>query len=175
MNRRLKPIFALVGAVLVVGLIVTGVLFFIPRDNTSFSYECFRLRWAVSDFLKDVEKQRLDDAFDRVFLYSEAGAVEKTDALRTAWTDRISDLKKNDNTYLNGFSRLKVAKKNGEFTVTVTLSVTRQGYNDPFYANGSEILVTEQDGAWYIREITGEDLALQTSLEKALSGRISGE
>ncbi len=171
MKRFLKPILFGAAGLLIVGILVTAVVFFLPRDNTSFSYECFRLRYAVSDFLKDVKSQRLEDAFDRVYPQSESGAcLEKTEELRNLWVGRVSDLKQKENTYLADFSDLKVTKKNGEFTVTVTLSVIRQGYNDPFYATGNVILVVDKNGTWNVAGISGEDVSLQTPFEQALSG-----
>ncbi len=171
MKRFLKPILICIGGLLVLALLVTAVIFFIPRDNTSFSFECFRLRSAVSGFLKDVEKERYDDAFDRVYCVESVGAtpIEDPAACRGAWIGRVADLRDSDNTYLVDHSDLKVRKQNGEFTVTVTLSVTRQGYNDPFYANGNVITAVWDDG-WKIVSLSAYETALQTDLEKALSG-----
>ena len=173
--KRLKPLLTSVGGVLILSLIVTAVLFFIPRDNTSFSFECFRLRLAVSDFLKDLEKQRYDDAFDRIYALTEDGtSLESSEDLKEIWVNRVSELEKSNNTYLEGFSDLKVVKRNGEFTVTVTLSVIREGYNDPFYSNGNEISVIYEDG-WKISSVSKEKVELQTPFEKALSGRFSSD
>lgn len=169
----LIPLAALIG----LALTVTAVVFFIPRDNTSFSLECFRLRSAVSGFLKDVENERYDDAFETVYCTSaEDGRVlEATDACREAWTERVSALRNGtDGTYLKDFSDLSVRKENGEFIVTVTLSVIRQGYNDPFYADGSTFTVVYQDG-WKISSLSGYETELQTDLEKALSGRFTSD
>lgn len=170
MNLSLKPILIAVAALLAVILAVVAVIFFIPRDNTSFSFECFRLRAEVADFLKDVEKGRYDDAFDRIACRDAGGRpVESTDELRKAWTDRVAALKDGDNTYLKDHSALKVRKENGEFTVTVTLSAMRQGYNDPFYAKGTTLTVVNEDG-WKIVSVSEYEPALQTPLEQALSG-----
>ncbi|MBQ1273118.1 MAG: hypothetical protein IIY12_06460 [Clostridia bacterium] len=163
MKRFLKPILFGVAGGLLVGLIAATVVFFVPRDNATFSFECFRLRFAVSDFLKDVKADRLDDAFDRI-------DADSSEDLRAVWTARVSELKNKENTYLSDFSDLKVVKKDGEFIVTVTLSVVRQGYNDPFYANGSVITVTDESGSWKISSISEYEYAMQTPFEQALSG-----
>lgn len=174
MNRFLKPIGICVGIFLTVFLLTLTVIFFIPRDNTSFSLECFRLRLALSDFFKDVEKERLDDAFDRVYCVSaeDGSLIPVSVACRKAWIDRVSSLRKNDNTYLKDYSDLSVRKENGQFIVSVTLSVIRQGYNDPFYAQGNDISVVYDDG-WKIVSLSSYDPSLQTDLEKALSGRFT--
>lgn len=171
MKKSLRPILISFGVLVVLVLTVTAVIFFIPRDNTSFSFECFRLRLAVSDFLKDVENQRFDDAFDMVYCTSseDGSPINDKERCRQVWIDRVSALRTKDNTYLNGYSDLSVRKINGEFTVTVTLSVLRQGYNDPFYAEGSVISVVYDDG-WKISSLSEYDLSLQTDLEKALCG-----
>lgn len=170
MKLSLKPILIAVAALLVIVLAVTAVIFFIPRDNTSFSFECFRLRAEVADFLKDVEKERYDDAFARIACRDAGGRpVEASGDLQKIWVDRVSALRTADNTYLKDHSSLKVRKENGEFTVTVTLTVLRQGYNDPFYAKGTTLTVVNEDG-WKIVSVSEYEPALQTPLEKALSG-----
>ena len=175
MKRFLKPLLISVGGALILALIVTSVIFFIPRDNTSFSFECYRLRLAVSGFLKDLEKQRYDEAFDRIYPISEDGTpLECSERLKEIWVERVSELETSTNTYLKDFSNLKVVKRNGEFIVTVTLSVIREGYNDPFYAGGSELSVIYDDG-WKISSVTKEKEELQTPFEKALSGRFVSE
>ncbi len=176
MNRSLKPVFTFGGVLLALVFLVTAVIFFIPRDNTSFSFECFRLRLAVSDFLKDVEKGRFDDAFERVYCTSAEDGIqiEGNEKCRQTWIGRVYALRREDNTYLNGYSNLKVRKSEGEFTVTVTLSVLRQGYNDPFYSNGNVISVVYDDG-WKIASVSQYDPSLQTDLEKALCGSFTSE
>ncbi len=174
MNRFLKPLGICIGIFLTVLLLTVTVIFFIPRDNTSFSFECFRLRLALSDFLKDVEKDWLDDAFDRVYCVSaeDGTPIPNSDACRKAWIDRVSSLRETDNTYLKDHSDLSVRKENGRFTVSVTLSVIRQGYNDPFYATGSVLTAVYDDG-WKILSLSAYDPSLQTDLENALSGRFT--
>lgn len=173
MKQSLKPVLLLVGVLLVTALLVTAVIFFIPRDNTSFSWECFRLRLAVSGFLKDVEKERYEDAFARVYPTDADGSfAEYSETLQSAWIQRVESLRKDSNTYLKDHSQLKVRKENGAFTVTVVLSVMRQGYNDPFYAQGNVISVVYDDG-WKIASVSDYEITLQTDLEKALSGRFS--
>jgi hypothetical protein len=176
MKRFLKPIGIGVGIFLTVFFLTVTVIFFIPRDNTSFSFECFRLRLSVSDFLKDVEKGRLNDAFDRVYCVSATDNAPISDSTpyRDAWTSRVASLRKDDNTYLKDFSELTVRKENGQFTVSVTLSVIRQGYNDPFYADGSVLTVVYDDG-WKILSLSAYDPSLQTDLERALSGLFTAE
>ena len=175
MKKALKPILISVCLAIAAALAVTAVIFFIPRDNTSFSWECFRLRLAVSGFLKDVEGERYGDAVDSLYCTSlEDGLpTEADDACRKAWVERVSALKK-ANTYLEDFSKLKVRKENGEFTVTVTLKVLRDGVNDPFYAKGTTVSVVEKDG-WKISGISEYSYDLQTDLERALSGAFSAE
>ncbi|MBQ4322750.1 MAG: hypothetical protein IJC19_02285, partial [Clostridia bacterium] len=51
---------------LCLALVVTAVIFFIPRDNTSFSYECWQLRFAVSDFLDDIIDENYNSAAQSV-------------------------------------------------------------------------------------------------------------
>ncbi len=173
MKQSLKPVIFLAGILLAVTLLVTAVIFFIPRDNTSFSWECFRLRLAVSDFLKDVEKEHYEDAFARVYRTDADGSfAEYSETLQKAWIQRVESLRKGSNTYLKDHSKLKVRKENGVFTVTVVLSVMRQGYNDPFYARGNTLSVVYDDG-WKISAVSDYEIALQTDLEKALSGRFS--
>ncbi len=176
MKRSLKPILIFVGTLFVLALIVAAVIFFIPRDNTSFSFECFRLRLVVSDFLKDVKCQRLDDAFDRIYCTSpeDGTPIEGNENCRQVWIDRVSALRIEDNTYLENYSDLKVRKSNGEFVVTVKLSVLRQGYNDLFYAN-ENVLRVVYDKGWKIASLSEYDLSLQTDLEKALSGSFTPE
>ncbi len=170
MKLSLKPILIAVAALVAVVLAVVAVIFFIPRDDTSFSFECFRLRAQVADFLRDVENERYDDAFSRIACRDAGGRpVESSAELQKIWTDRVSALRTGDNTYLNDHSSLKVRKENGEFTVTVTLSVLRQGYNDPFYSKGTTLTVVDEDG-WKIVSVSEYEPALQTPLEKALSG-----
>ena len=174
MKKTLRSVLLPVGVLLVAVLLGTAVIFFIPRDNTSFSWECFRLRLAVSDFLKDVEKERFEDAFARVYCTDENGsALESSEVLQSAWKDRVSVLRKEGNTYLKDHSKLKVRKENGGFTVTVVLSVVRQGYNDPFYSQGNVVSVI-YDGGWKIASLSDYEISLQTDLEKALSGRFEG-
>ncbi len=165
-------------ALVAVALIVTAVIFFIPRDNTSFSWECFQLRMAVSGFLNDVEKERYDDAFSAIWCFAEEDGAHlpSAEGLQKAWTKRVSDLKTGTaGTYLADHSKLKVWKEEGEFYVSVQFSVTRQGYNDPFYANGSPILVEQEDGRWKIVSVSSYGMDLQTDLEKALSGAFSAQ
>ena len=173
MKQSLKSMLLPVGVLLTSALLVTAVIFFIPRDNTSFSWECFRLRLAVSDFLKDVEKERYEDAFTRVYCTdADASSLESSEELGTLWVQRVESLRKDANTYLKDHSKLKVRKENGTFTVTVVLSVVRQGYNDPFYAKGNVFSVV-YDGGWKIASVSDYETSLQTDLEKALSGRFS--
>ena len=174
MKKSLKTILIGIAACLAVGLLIAVTVFFIPRDNTSFSFECFRLRCAASDFLKDVKQQRYDEAFDRIYCVSaeDDSPLTSGESFRDVWTQRVSALREKDNTYLNGFSDLSVRKEDGSFTFTVTLSVTRQGYNDPFYANGS-VITAVYDGGWKFVSVSEYDPSLQTALEKALSGRFT--
>ncbi len=177
MNKTVKLLILGIAAVLAVALIVTAVIFFIPRDNTSFSWECFSLKMKVSGFLKDVQKERYDDAFDMISCYTdEEGASLSPEVCRALWVKRVSDLKTGpEGTYLDGYSKLKVVKENGRFHVSVVLSVTRQGYNDPFYAKGSPVVLTESDGQWKIVSVSSYGEDLQTNLEKALSGAFTAE
>lgn len=168
MKRFLKPILLGVGGLLLIGLIAAIVVFFVPRDNATFSFECFRLRYEVSAFLKDVKADRWGDAFDRI-------DADSSEDLRAVWTARVSELKNKENTYLSDFSDLKVVKKDGEFIVTVTLSVVRQGYNDPFYANGSVITVVNDNGTWKISSVSEYEFSMQTPLEQALSSVFAEE
>lgn len=164
-------------AVLLAALVLL-IVFFIPRDNTSFSFECFRVKMAVAGFLKDVEKERYADAFDGLYCVSaqSGDALGESESLRNLWVKRLSDLRNGqDATYLDGFSSLKVKKVNGEFRVTVVLKVVRQGYNDPFYANGSEITVVSDDGVWKVLSVSSEDVSLQTPFEKKISGYFSAD
>ena len=176
MKKNLKLILIAVSSTLAVIFAVTAVVFFIPRDNTSFSFECFRLRWAVSGFLKDVISEDYEDAFDRVYCTAEDGfPADSGEDLRKIWVSRVSSLRSGtDNTYIEDYSGLKVRKENGTFTVTVTLKVIRQGMNDPFYAKGSVLTVVYDDG-WKISSVSEYTPDLQTPLEKALSGRFSAE
>ncbi len=178
MKKSVKFSLLIPAAVLALALIVTAVIFFIPRDNTSFSWECFQLRMQVSGFLKDVKKERYEDAFDAVWCFSEENGdhLPSDETLKALWVNRVSGLKTGkDATYLDGYSKLKVRKENGDFYVSVVLSVTRQGYNDPFYANGSPILVELEEGKWKIVSVSSYGTDLQTNLEKALSGAFSAQ
>lgn len=175
MRSSVKRILIAVLSLVVLAFVVTAVIFFIPRDDTSFSFECFRAKAAVSGFLKDLENERYDDAFDAVYCFSaeNSSPVESTDACRNAWTGRVVALRTGtDATYLSDFSDLKVRKVNGEMQISVLLSVQRQGYNDPFYSNGSVITVV-YDGEWKIASVSAESVELQTPFEQAVSGRLT--
>lgn len=177
MKPALKKILIAVSWVAVIALVVTAVVFFIPRDNTSFSFECFQVKMAVSDFLKDLENQRYDDAFDSLYCVSaeDGSPVEANEICRKAWTDRVAALRNgSEGTYLLDHSKLTVRKTDGVFQVSVILSVQRQGYNDPFYANGNLITVVYDDG-WKISSVSAEPSALQTPFEKTVSGAMTAD
>lgn len=176
MNPSVKRIFIGVGALLVLGLIVLSVVFFIPRDNTSFSFECFRLRMTVSGFLKDLEQERYEDAFRSVYCIGEDGApVSSDETVEKIWVDRVSALRNSaSNTYLADFSHLTVRKVDGVMQVSVLLTVQRQGAKDPFYSDGSVIIVVYDDG-WKIQSLSSQPADLQTPFEKAVSGLVYDE
>lgn len=168
--RKYLPYIIGAAALLTVALLVTGVVFFIPRDNTSFSSECFSVRMAVSGFLKDIAAERYDRAFESLYCTDADGnPVDSSSALRQAWIERISDLKKEDNTYLLRYSDLSVRKQDGKMIVTVKLSVLRDGYADAFYNHGNVITVVYSDG-WRISSVSDEIPSLQTEFERAVSG-----
>lgn len=173
--RKYLPYMIGVAALLTVSLIVTGVVFFIPRDNTSFSSECFSVRMAVSGFLKDIAAERYDRAFEALYCTDADGSpVEPSTALRQAWIERVSEQKKENNTYLLRYSDLSVRKQDGKMIVTVKLSVLRDGYADAFYNNGNVLTVVYSDG-WKIASVSDEIPSLQTELERAISGRFHTE
>ncbi len=175
MNRVVKGILFSVALLLLVALIGGTVVFFIPRDNTSFSFECFRVRLAVSGFLKDLEKGRYDKAVDFVYFVSseDGSAVASDETVRSAWVERVSSLKQGTaNTYLDGYENLSVRKENGKILVTVFLSVQRQGTKDPFYNDGNSVSVIYQDG-WKISSVSDYSFALQTDFERAVSGVVT--
>lgn len=171
MRNPFKSILLSVSILLAAVFLITAVVFFIPRDNTSFSFECFQVRAAVSGFLKDLKKERYDDAFDSVYCFSaEDGSAVFSESCRDVWTKRVEGLRSGEeSTYLSDFSDLRVRKVDGNFQVTVLLFVQRQGYNDPFYSNGNVITVIYEDG-WKISSVSGEPVGLQTPFEKAVSG-----
>lgn len=162
-------------AVLAVAFAVTATVFLIPRDNTSFSYECWQLRGTLSDFLDHLCEKDFAAAAETVcFISEEDGSVLQSDsALRALWAKRMQDLGSGvSNTYLKSYEDLSVRKENGEMIVTVSLQVMRQGFPDTFYQNAPHrIFVVCTDGAWKFVGIS--DAELQTDFEKCISGRIS--
>lgn len=173
MNPSVKRILTGAAALLLFGFIVLAVVFFIPRDNTSFSFECFRLRMTVSGFLKDLEKERYEDAFRSVYCFGEDGApIASDETVEKLWVDRVSQLRNStSNTYLADFSDLTVRKVDGQMQVSVLLTVQRQGAKDPFYSEGSVITVVYDDG-WKIQSLSSQPAELQTPFEKAVSGLV---
>ena len=162
-------------AVLVLAFAVTATVFFIPRDNTSFSYECWQLRSAVSDFLDHVCDGAYDKAAKSVFFVSESDAtpLASSETLREQWAARMNDLATwASNTYLESYSDLSVRKEQGEMVVTVLLQIRRQGAPETFYQGiPHRLIVVRSDGVWKIQGISEEKL--QTDFEKCISGRIT--
>ncbi|MBO5222610.1 MAG: hypothetical protein J6C26_09890 [Clostridia bacterium] len=159
---------------LCLALVVTAVIFFIPRDNTSFSYECWQLRFAVSDFLDDIIDENYNSAAQSVcFVSAEDGReLKSNDIHRGIWCRRMEALRKGvRNNYLEDYNELSVRKENGVFVVTVLLTVQYQGQPDTFYDDPHVLTVVEVDGEWKIASISEE--AIQTDFEKAISGVIS--
>ena len=167
----LIPSFALLLA-----LLVTGIVFFIPRDNTSFSYECFRLRFAVSGFLGDVIDGDFSEAAQSVYFVSaeDGTPIPTTDALCAAWAKRMTALKDGiRNIYLADYTDLIVRKENGVLSATVTLDVMLQGQTDTFSKAPYTLTVVETEEGWKIAALTEQELL--TDFEKAISGVISAE
>lgn len=172
--KNLKRLLALGGGLLALAFLVTVVIFFIPRDNTSFSFECWKLRWSVSSFLDDVADGDFEDAAESVYFLSEEGnPLDSTEDLRKVWAKRLSDLRSGvRNNYLTDFSDLSVRKENGVMTVTVLLHIDLQGMEDKFYDGLPHTLtVVETEDGWKISGITDEKV--KTDFEKAISGVIS--
>lgn len=162
-------------AVLFVAFAATATVFFIPRDNTSFSFECWQLRSTLSAFFDDLCDGNYADAAEKVYFVSEKdGTPLKSDsALRALWAKRMQDLGSGvSNTHLKSYEDLSVRKENGKMIATVSLQVMRQGFEDTFYQNAPHrISVIVSEGTWKIAGIS--DAELQTDFESCISGRIS--
>ena len=176
-NNVRKPFnkwFVLVPALLlVIAFVATAVVFFIPRDNTSFSYECYRLKSAVSDFLDDLMDEDYASAARSVSFYSaeNKAPLESTEALRSIWAKRMKALRDGvRNIYLSDYNDLSVRKENGVFTVTVLLNVQLQGQADTFSKDPYTLTVAETEDGWKISDITEQTVL--TDFEKAISGAI---
>ena len=169
-----KRLLLLGGGILLLAFLVTAVIFFIPRDNTSFSYECWKLRWSVSSFLDDVADGDFADASESVYFLSEEGSpLVFSEDLCKIWAKRMADLRTGvRNNYLTDFSDLSVRKENGVMTVTVLLHIDLQGMEDKFYDGLPHTLtVVETEDGWKVSGITDEEV--KTDFEKAISGVIT--
>jgi len=173
-RRYRKTLVAVAGSLLILVFLITAVVFFIPRDNTSFSYECWKLRFRVASFFGDVIDGDFSDAAEDVYFVSaeDGGVLAADDAVRTAWVSRMEALRTGiQNNFLADYSDLTVRKENGKMIVTVLLSVERQGYPDKFYRGHHTLSVVETEDGWKIAGITEEPI--KTDFEKAISGVIS--
>lgn len=176
-KKKINKWFVFIPSALVVlAVVITGIVFFVPRDNTSFSYECFRLRLAVSGFLGNLIDGDHASAAEAVqFRAAESGEVlESTEALRSLWARRVEDLRKGvRNHHLADYSELSVRKEQGAMIVTVLLDVQLQGQADTFSKDPYTLTVVETEDGWKIATLT--ENSVLTDFERAVSGLISAE
>lgn len=173
-TKRSLPKFLplLLGAVAILLLAAFFLVFFLPRANATFSYECFTAERTVEKFLDALIDCDYAKAVRYVGFTDENGEKLSDDDLSSVWMDRVRDQQEGAaETFLISYEDPIVEKIDGEMTVTVFLTVRRAGGSDGFYANGNSFTLI-RDGGWRITSVSSEEYGLQTSYEKALSGVI---
>lgn len=178
-DRNAKKKKILIGCLACAGAVIllAALLFFIPRRNARFSWDCFRARAAVSSYLKNVKAGNFAEAAELVSFTSVDGRELPSDEEnRQRWISRIQDLRQGiKQNYLLDYSDLSVVKVDGEMQVSVTLNVSIQGGGDKLSSGTTSVFIKKVDGDWRIVSVSEYEYEKKSQYERALSGILPAE
>lgn len=164
-----KNVLRVLGAVVLLAVAVTAVIYFVPKKNGVFGFEQTKTYFEVRGFLKDVIAEDLDSAVKKVWFFDSEENLENGTALsaedaQNVWKKRVAAQKNGEYAnYIEDFSDLKVYKKNGVFYADVKLHTRERGV-----ASYRTTIMRFESGKLYT--VADYPVGKLNPLEKALSG-----
>ena len=168
-KRQRKIDLRVLGAVVLLAVAVTAIIYFVPKKNGRFGFEQTKTYFEVRGFLKDIISDDLDAAVENVWFFDsedslESGTELSEEEARRVWKNRVAAQKNGEYAnYIEDFSDLKVYKKDGVFYASVKLHLRERGVA----AYRTTTLRFENGKIYTVADYSVEQL---NSLEKALSG-----
>lgn len=164
-----KNVLRVLGAVVLLAVAVTAVIYFVPKKNGGFGFEQTKTYFEVRGFLKDVIAEDLDSAVENIWFFDneenlENGTELSEEDAQNVWKKRVAAQKNGEYAnYIEDFSDLKVYKKDGVFYASVKLHTRERGV-----ASYRTTTLRFANGKIYtVADYSTEQL---NPLEKALSG-----
>lgn len=168
-KKQRKIILRVLGAVVLLAVAVTAVVYFVPKKNGGFGFEQTKTYFEVRGFLKDIIAEDLDSAVENIWFFDneenlENGTELSEEEAQNVWKKRVAAQKNGEYAnYIEDFSDLKVYKKDGVFYASVKLHTRERGV-----ASYRTATLRFANGKIYtVADYSTEQL---NPLEKALSG-----
>ena len=154
-KKQRKIILRVLGAVVLLAVAVTAVVYFVPKKNGGFGFEQTKTYFEVRGFLKDIIAEDLDSAVENIWFFDNEENLENG--------TELSEEEAQNANYIEDFSDLKVYKRDGVFYASVKLHTRERGV-----ASYRTTTLRFANGKIYtVADYSTEQL---NPLEKALSG-----